>query len=866
MNLIARLVRRPVRRDRALPMLCLVRGRPQADVMGGLLHERIVAASPRRVPNAYVDVEGLEDERDLRGLLVALCRQLGLDNHGFRPIEFRHFPLVTWLMDQNLGDITVDQPAELVRQLRTRLGRSWLDLVGEAGERSAPGGLHAFGASLLRALVPPALFRARISGRIPSVGREFRWCMRQRYVVPRLSGSFPGFGVRLTQRHRSGEEADQVDRLLVHAFLQDLRVAYGRRPWRPGDWRRTSYPVAMLDNVTSQNGGGALLRLVNAVRNETGQFDPLLIVAAGEQVPDRAVLAGSVDLAHAAETGHQTWEQLLREARRRLDRFGWYLPIRVPEPSGGPLRPLPISPDPPPWWARRLLPVLLAAALCLSGGGWAASWAGQQQQEHCGAAFTGSGVGIELAANGECIGYSDSARYVFRSQAVGGEAELMQRLQREIFSLNAQAESLHAQPEYAGLPIVTLIYLAQLAIPVSYSAIAADEREELEGIAIRQYRLLNLERPYRAPLLRVILANAGTSMHYAPQVADMLRPLVASDPSIIGVLGFDESRRETVQAIQELNAVGLPMIAPTLSADGLELNSQLYFQIPPANLREAELMARYAASRHYGQARIIFTETPGDLYTTTLRADLAGTRAGGSGSGVLGQVGIVVDAVVDWQERGVDMHQLVCSYPGVIFYTGRAEDFDQFEQQVAKCGSTPPLNPIIGDDSVSRYMASTQERRVASDYPLVYASKAGLTSCSQADLATNPTWSGFLNLIREQPWMACSGNAGLGPMGERVALAYDATDAFVQAVETLHGIPVSGGAVWQRLGALEPYDGISGLVDFRSQVQTNHWLALVAVDHVNDLPDLPTDPARVVYHCGWVNAAAMRQSSPNCMG
>jgi hypothetical protein len=220
-NLIARLIRRPLSRDRPLPLLCLVRSRGQVGIMEVLLHDRIMAATPRRVPHAHVDVEQLEGRRDVRALLIALCRQLGLDNHGFPPIEFRHFPLVIWLMDQDLGDIVVDQPAELVRRLRTRLGMSWVDVVADAGAgagaHALPGGLNAVASRLLKVLLPPTLFRARISGWIPGVGREFRWCMRQRYVVPRLSASFPGFGVRLTKRHRPGEKGDQVDKLLVHA-------------------------------------------------------------------------------------------------------------------------------------------------------------------------------------------------------------------------------------------------------------------------------------------------------------------------------------------------------------------------------------------------------------------------------------------------------------------------------------------------------------------------------------------------------------------------------------------------------------------------------------------------------------------------
>jgi ABC-type branched-subunit amino acid transport system substrate-binding protein len=757
-------------------------------------------------------------------------------------------------MDQDLGDITVDQPAELVRRLRTRLSMSWFDVVAGSAADAVPSGLNAVVSSVLRLLLPTAVFRARISGRIPGVGAEFRWAMRQRYVVPRLSVSFPGFGVRLTIGHRPGEKADQVDRLLVHAFLQDLRIAYGRRPWRPGDWRRTSYPVALVDNVSATNGGCALLRLVNDVRNETGQFDPLLIVSASEQAPDDAVAAGSLDFARGAETGHQTWEQLLPEARRRLDRWGWYLPISVPEPSGGRLRPLPIAPDRPPWWARRVLPVILGAAVLLTAGGLGA----YQQQTHCGAAWLGGRVDVQVAGGGECIGFSDNASYVFRSQAVGGEADLMLRLQTKIFELNQEAERLHAAPENAGLPLITLIYLAQLTIPVVNTAIAADEREELEGIAIRQNRLLNQQRPQRAPLLKVVLANAGSNMHYAPQVVDMLRPLVASDPSIVGVLGFDESRDETVQAIVRLNELGLPMIAPTLSADGLDKNSQLYFQLGAPNKQEAEMMAQYVASEGLRQARVFYTESPGDLYTRTLRQDLVGS------DGALSEHGIATEPAVDWKANNDSAVGLVCGYPGAIFYAGRAEDFDQFLQQMkSTCGDAQPVHPIVADDSVSRFMASRQERQASgAAYPLVYASKAGITSCTLTlPVATAPTWNGFITQVAAAPWYACdqggTSDRSLGPMGERVALAYDATDAYLRAVQTLGTIPISRGAIWQGLSALPPFDGISGRVDFSSRVQNSHWMALMAVNQVNDVPNDPKDPARVVFHCGWASGRDM---------
>jgi hypothetical protein len=870
-RLITELTGRPRDRDVPLPLLWLKRSGAQAGVISGL-HARIMAATPRRVPNARVDVaqyplqyplRGDRDVQALLALLVELCGQLGLDKHGFPRITFRHFRLVAWLMKQDHDANVVDERAWLVQELRKWMSPSLLDLVAAAGQQAAPPGLTALLAGLLRLLVPAALFHARVSGRIPGIGREFRWCMRQRYLVPRLSASFAGFGVRLTWPHRKGEEVDQVARLMVHAFLQDLRVAYARRPWWPADWRRTAYPVALLNNVRSDNGGWALLQLVNDVRNESGQFDPLLIVSAGEQLP-AGIPATSVSFAGDALSGHRTWEHKLREARHRLHRFGWYLPIELPEPSGRSLDLPPITPAPPPWWARRMLPVGLVAVLLLTTEGMGLV----QEQRHCGAAWEpGATIDIQLAQDGECIGYSDSARYVFGSQATGGEADLMIRLQSEIFSLNAEAESLHEAPGNAGLPVLTLIYLSQLTIPVTNTAIVADEREELEGIAIRQRMLLEGERSQAAPLLKVILANAGGNMRYAGLVADMLRPLVARDPTIVGVLGFNESRDETVQAITKLDRMGLPMVAPNLSADGLEQSSQLYFQIAAPNRQEAELMAGYVASTGVRRVNIVYTESAGDLYTRTLRADLAGDRAHLSGPGVLGGPGILaehgieIDNIVGWTPR-TDPSPLVCAYSGVVLYTGRAEDFDTFMRTVARtCGATRPA-PIIGDDSVGRFMASAQERRDSqSNYPLLYVSKAGFTSCAPS---TNATWEAFRKKISGDPWYACDAKGrGLGPMGERVALAYDGTDAFVSAAKSLGDIPLSRGAIWEGLRA-QKFDGISGLVDFSHPVQQDHWIALMQVNHMDDLPDDPNDPAKVVFHCGWASSAAVTAGSPAC--
>src|SRR5206468_5413820 len=124
-----------------------------------------------------------------------------------------------------------DVPGELTRRLRDRArprrGAELPDLKAE----SLLGVRYQLLSWLLRRLVPQAVFSLAVSGRIPRIGRKYRWFMCQQYLAPAQSVTFPGFAERLTVGIRNDEPPDQIDKLLLHAFLEDLRQAYLRRPW-----------------------------------------------------------------------------------------------------------------------------------------------------------------------------------------------------------------------------------------------------------------------------------------------------------------------------------------------------------------------------------------------------------------------------------------------------------------------------------------------------------------------------------------------------------------------------------------------------------------------------------------------------------
>jgi hypothetical protein len=76
-------------------------------------------------------------------------------------------------------------------------------------------------------------------------------------------------------------------------------------------------------------------------------------------------------------------------------------------------------------------------------------------------------------------------------------------------------------------------------------------------------------------LVRVLIANAGRGMTHGVRVAGMLGELARFDRSIVAAIGFNESRPTTIDMIRALGAVGLPVVAATLSADELAENHQM---------------------------------------------------------------------------------------------------------------------------------------------------------------------------------------------------------------------------------------------------------------------------------------------------
>jgi len=269
---------------------------------------------------------------------------------------------------------------------------------------------------LIRRVVPEVLFRAAVSGRIPGFGRRYRWFMRQQYLALLQSVNFLGFAERLTEGVRQPEDVDQVEKLLVNAFLQDLRRAYGHRSGRLEGWRRTAYPVVLIDNVVEGSAGYRLMQLVNDVRNETGLPDPLLVVCASDQVPQAPATRNLVgpnsderqsgDPAYANDD-YRGWAMKLPGSRRARVDTAWYLPIMVARPEDLDQEPRkPIGAAPARWFARRSVVGVFIVVLALPVAG--SVWWNHASGQRC-SHFPFLGQVKVRSISGQCIGYSNSS-------------------------------------------------------------------------------------------------------------------------------------------------------------------------------------------------------------------------------------------------------------------------------------------------------------------------------------------------------------------------------------------------------------------------------------------------------------------------
>src|SRR5262249_22299192 len=157
--------------------------------------------------------------------------------------------------------------------------------------------------------------------------------------------------------------------------------------------------------------------------------------------------------------------------------------------------------------------------------------------------------GVRRIDTNECVGITDGS-FVFHDR---------------LKSMLAQIRKTNHEIEGSGRPYVTVIYVSQLSLSASEAAggddLLADIQGELAGIALRQRRRIENVKDGTMPQMRVLVANAGGQYRFAKDVAGDILKRIDEDETIIGVVGFDESRKNVRDAIDKLRSKAIPVIS-----------------------------------------------------------------------------------------------------------------------------------------------------------------------------------------------------------------------------------------------------------------------------------------------------------------
>jgi hypothetical protein len=656
---------------------------------------------------------------------------------------------------------------------------------------------------------------------IPGFGEDWRW-LRGKWKALEPDQAFRIFALSLTP---GGLRAETISLLAAWGFLEDIRQHYRPRLWRHKTWRLGRRPALVLrppDANSPDRLDHELAGLFLKVRDQPGQAaDPLLVVMAGQPRPSFANEEVTIANEKAAKLGDPRQIVYPRATRPWLALLApVFIVIGLTAATVVPLvnstTPVAVGKTP------RTPSTLTAGPSRVATSPPAASSAAAGTPTP-GCVLTedprAPKQGKEWPAgpnDEECVGYSSTDALVFSNLYPYGSPEQQAQDKRvifdeeQIFAENQKADHL---AELTGRTEVGLVYFAGLTEGASEDFDSA-QGEELEGLLAAQAQA-NVAGG-TAPLLKIVVANGGSKMRQAAYVAKLLLPLFAENSDMLGVVGLDRSTGDVLNAIHRFVKRQIPVLATTLSADNFANIGEYYFSLSPPNSDEAKLILNYIAhtvTRYFAQpassyfsagkvipTRVTVYEPPDtsaansndpDFYLNTLVDDLKSYAPR------------ILSADTKFQVTDSHLQSALCGAATVDIYAGRhdrpasakpgdLDDFGNFMKAVNGCAEKPF---VIGDDGVTRFIADPAARSegLGGDWPISYVTKGLFVLATGTDCLSEDTVDRVQPSLRE----FCAAYAGIATelkknvagvqlpwTGERVGLAYDAAELFLQAENT----------------------------------------------------------------------------------
>ncbi|WP_434597931.1 hypothetical protein [Streptomyces sp. A5-4] len=665
-------------------------------------------------------------------------------------LKLRDFDLVDRLVEEARG-LAAQSPDELSdRQLQDLLGGATLRNQLYERRVAEPDGLpHA-----LAQLAPPVdgsgvvmTYVTRVVARplfyrLPR--RLWSWRWKRRLLTSRRYGWYRQW-LNLARTHGTffdrisevlggqaialrGNAQDQqnalleLEKLLLRAMLADLHRAHSGRvgPWKR---RRRTRRVVLLDlPAAAEDGGKDANRFLQAYRSvyRVDGSASLLVVGAGQ--PDDYV-----------EVSGQRWHQeraegLAAEAQYLLtppdghagDNDPWLLLPSLADSDfdGVGLAVARVQPPTPVLGPRAESSVQVAvvstAVVALVLGATPIWRGGSGEDTRC---LDGSKVSDTVVP--EALRNVDATQNVLRGTAGKSPYRTVVEQIEEVNNKAALAA------ERRGATVRTVVYLG--------SSVSADKSKgeyngavaELRGVWLAQIRLNSeaAKDPQNEKVQLIVgVRDSGKDFVNAPAMADdIVEETRANDQyqdhrTIVGVVGFAESRYKTLQAARKLSAGRVPLISTTATADEMQTAGQYYRPMAPGNSRESQIAADFALSGSvieekddpeensgYCESAVqaVVVSDPSDLYSKEIGGQFAG-RFGDEAKRI---------GYPDRDTDGSDVARRVCAYKKqerrtVLYWASRVESFNTFLDNYNNTGCAyQNLTVIAGNELTNAALA-----------------------------------------------------------------------------------------------------------------------------------------------------------------
>lgn len=467
------LVRRPRRwwRETLLPIIylaCEPTAKNPLDGLANRLHQAHGVLHSRIDGRAKALADNSEPtEKSIRQLLDGVVADLSQRSGYGRQLRFPHYSLAVWLASLVMSHSAQRQPdqgeqrvdnalQEFIKErylLQSRTSNAEISLIEEIPRW----------VRIPVLLLPPLGIRLmRIFWRPP------KWVAMNRIASAHSAGSFR----RLTRKfmeqgsgeHQYGIEQGDVDRLLVDAFMEDLRRGYRRTTLLGIGRRRTTYPVLLIDNIGPATDGLRLLELISDSRTyylrkntdgprrqprEGAYFHSLLIIAQGNSSALGTMMPS--DYRPKEPEGYPMADIAFYYSKWYKALIGsdstWFIPLKLPiEDSPQGLRTALTDIRLPA--ARRPVMTLVAATLLITAGSFIFY---DREYTHCGAWYWEPQLQRKSLTPDryECIGLGSSSYRFFDDvgEIDGVDEELAKKLKEVENLIHANNEKVVNDPE-----------------------------------------------------------------------------------------------------------------------------------------------------------------------------------------------------------------------------------------------------------------------------------------------------------------------------------------------------------------------------------------------------------------------------------